>query len=137
MLHSLVLLNKFKKLPLLARILLGLLHDGLRHFSIGHFDAGFHADIGQQQAKTHPAFGKRVMFGSGLDFVMIMPFDLRVVFMPKLMRNLFCLGFDQGRWQIEIYHFIKRVQQAPFGNSPSRAGIFIFEPLGHLGLQRL
>ena len=89
-----VLLNKFKELTLLARVLTGLVHDGLGHFLIGNLNVSLLTDISQQQAQLHAALCQLVVLFCWCDLWMIMSLDVRVFLMPQLVGNLACFSFD-------------------------------------------
>ena len=50
-----VLLNEFKELAFLTRVLTRLVHDRLCELSVRHLDLLLLTDVGEQEAKTHTA----------------------------------------------------------------------------------
>ena len=51
--HLRIVLDEFKELAFLTRVLTGLCHYRLRHLCIGDFDLGLLAKLCQQQTQTH------------------------------------------------------------------------------------
>ena len=135
MLHLLIALHKLHKLTLFARVLTGLCHHRLLHFSIAdlHFRALAH--FGQQKTQTYPALRQISVLLRGFNWIVIMALHVRVFFMPQLVRNLACFGFDHGGWQFEFDLVIQRIKQSPFHHRARRTCVFGLDAFANLNLE--
>ena len=118
------MLNELEELAFLARILAGLVHDRLGHFSVRDLNVVLLTQLGQQQAKAHTTLGQTVMFVGRFDLGVIVTFDLGVFLVPQLMRDLLGLSLDQRGRQIEFHGFIQLVQQLALHDRAGGTGIF-------------
>ena len=131
----LVLLNEFKELTLLARILARFVHNRLGHLGVCHLNFGFLTQLSEQQAQTDTAASELDVLLGRRDFWVIMALNFRVFVMPQLVRDLACLCVEKRRLQIKGHELIKRVEQTTLHNSALRASIFGFQALGDLAFQ--
>ena len=135
LLHLLVLLHEFKELTFLPRILTCLVHDRLSHLSICHLNLGLLTQFGQQQTKADSALGEGFVLIRRLDLGVIVAFDIRVVFVPKLMCNLIRFRFDKRRRQFEADHLVEFIKQPALHHRTRCSAIFRFQPFRNLCFQ--
>ena len=67
---------------------------------------------------------------------MIVAFYVRVFLVPQLMRDLLGFGVNQRRRQVKADLFVQRVQQVALHHSARSTGVFCFQTLSDLTLQR-